>query len=108
MPILSGEGGEKMMKWVPGMAEPGPQVMAKTLSQSDGSLCEPQRPLLPFLLRECLPEVGRWETFRRRGLALQSTGDAERETLNPHGKMCHDITDFPEGTGTGLRPRVRW
>src|SRR5215510_9947009 len=78
VPIVGGEGGEKMMELVPGMAEPGQQVMAKTLSKSDGSLCEPQRPLPPFLLRECLPEVWRWETFRRRGISLQATGDAAR------------------------------
>src|SRR5712691_4937634 len=41
VPILRGEGGEKMMALVPGMTEPGQQVIAKTLSQSDGSLCEP-------------------------------------------------------------------
>jgi hypothetical protein len=108
VPILGGEGGEKMMELVPGMAEHGQQVIAKTLSQSDGSLYEPQRPLPPFLLRECLPDVWRWETFRRRGLSLQSTGDAERETINPHGKMCHDIPDVPEGTGTGFGPGVLW
>src|SRR5262245_10628901 len=50
VPIVGGEGGEKMMELVPGLTEPGQQVMAKTLSKSDGSLCEPQRPLPPILL----------------------------------------------------------
>ncbi len=97
-----------MMELVPGMAEPGQQVVARTPSASDGSLGEPHRPLPPFLLRECLPDVWRWETFRRRGIPLQSTGDAERETINPRGKMRHDITDFPEGTGARLGPGVLW
>src|SRR5215510_4680450 len=108
VPLLWAEGGEQMREGVPGMAAPGQQVRAKTLSKSDGSRCEPQRPLPPFLLRECLPEVWRWEPCRRRGLSLQSTGDAERETLNPHGQMRHDITDFPEGTGARRGPGVRW
>src|SRR5215475_5237072 len=59
VPIVRGEGDEKMMELVPGMAEPRQQVVARTPSASDGSLCEPHRPLPPFLLRECLPEVWR-------------------------------------------------
>src|SRR5215475_10652442 len=41
VPTLGGEGDEKMMELIPGMAESGQQVIAKTLSKSDGSLCEP-------------------------------------------------------------------
>jgi hypothetical protein len=70
VPIWRGEGDEKMIALVPGMAEPRQQVVARTPAASDGSLCEPHRPLPPFLLRVCLPEVWRWETCRRRGISL--------------------------------------
>src|SRR5215471_4446429 len=68
VPILRGEGGDKLMELVPGMAELGQQVIAKTLSKRDGSLCEPHRPLPPFLLRECLEVAWSREAFRGRGI----------------------------------------
>src|SRR5215468_928557 len=106
VPILRGEGGEKMREGLPGLSEPGQQVVARTPSASEYSLshCHPSLP--PFLLRVCLPDVWRWGAFRGRGISLQSTGDAERVRIRRPAKMCHDITDFPEGTGAGLGPSV--
>src|SRR5882672_2028471 len=82
VPILCVEGDDKMMELVPGVAEPGQQVVAKTLSVRDGSLCSPYRRLPPFLLRECLEEMWRWETFRGRGIVLQCTGDETRVSIS--------------------------
>src|SRR5215510_7707584 len=108
VPILCVEGDEKMMELLPGLTEHGRQVVAKTPSVRDRSLCGCHHPLPPFLLRVCFEEAWIRGAFRGRGIPLQCTGDAVRVTINHRGKMRHDITDFPEGTGAGLGPGVRW
>src|SRR5262245_12366185 len=109
VPLVRGEGADTLMELVPGMAEPGQQVIAKTLAERDGALGERRRPLPPFLPREGCEEVGRWETCRRgRGIPPQATGDAVCVPMRYPTQMRHNITDVPEGTGAGLRPGVRW
>src|SRR5712691_2450336 len=108
VPILSAEGGDKLIEVVPGLAKHGQQVVAKTLSKSDGSLCEPRRVLPPFLLRVCLEDVWRWAAFRGRGILPQCTGDVARVIISHPAQMRHDITDSPECTGAGLGPGVLW
>src|SRR5262249_19652456 len=71
-------------------------------------LCLPRSPLPPFLLRVCLEDVWRWATFRGRDIVLQGTGDETHVIIRYHGKMRHDIANFPEGTGARLGPGVRW
>src|SRR5215813_11702674 len=70
VPILRGEGDEQMMELVPGLTEHRRQVVARTLSVRDRSLCLPRSPLPPFLLRVCLEDVWRWATFRGRDIVL--------------------------------------
>ena len=95
------------MELAPGLTKYGHQVVAKTLAERDGALGERRRPLPPFLPREGLENVGRWETCRRRGIPPQSTGNAVSVPICYPAQMRHDITDVPEGTGAGLRPSVR-
>src|SRR6266446_6712872 len=106
VPILRAESDDKTIELVPGLAEPRQQVVAQTLSGCDGSLCELHPSLPPFLLRECLDVVRRSAAFRRRGIPPQCTGDVTRVIIRHPDKMRHDITDFPECTGTGLGPGV--
>src|SRR5215471_19743426 len=104
VPILGAEGGEKMRERVPGVAERGHQVVAKTPSVCDRSLCECHDPLPPFLRRVCFEDGGIEATWGRRGVIPHCTGDVPCVRIRIPNKMRHDITDFPEGTGAGLGP----
>src|SRR5262249_26172473 len=99
VPLVGTEGGKKMREGVRGVAERRQQIVAKPRAESDGSLGERRRPLPPFLPREGLENVGRWETCRRRGIPPQSTGNAVSVPICYPAQMRHDITDVPEGTG---------
>src|SRR5262245_16538627 len=97
-----------MQEGVPGGAEHGHEVVAKTLAERELLLSRfpPSSP--PFLLRVCLPDMWRWAAFRGRGIAPQSTGDVAHVIIRYPEKMYHDIPDVPEGTGTGRGPGVLW
>src|SRR5215471_5922449 len=49
-----------------------------------------------------------WATFRGRGIPPQSPRDTVRVEVCRVDEMCHDIADFPEGTGARLGPGVLW
>src|SRR5215831_19228588 len=52
LPLVRAETGDKVIEVLPGGAEHVQQLLTKTLSERDRSLCPRRRPLLPFLLRQ--------------------------------------------------------
>jgi hypothetical protein len=57
----------------------------------------------------CFEDIWIRTAFKGRGVPPQCTGNvAPSVRIRRRGKMRHDITDFPAGTGAGLRPGVLW
>jgi hypothetical protein len=108
VPIVRVEGDDTLMELLPGLPEYGRQVVAEMPPASDDALCEPDLPLPPFLLRECLEVAWSRDAFRGSSIPVPCTSDAVRVSLNPRDQMDHDITNFLQGTDTGLGPGVRW
>src|SRR5262249_13578438 len=108
LPLVRAETSDQVIEVVPGLTEHIQQFLTETFSERDHSLRRRPRYLLPFLLRDDMEAAWLRATFRGRGIPPQSPRDTVRVVVCLEDTVRHDITDFPEGTGAGLGPGVRW